>query len=284
MNFTKKGIYITLFAILYLIVAFSSLYHAIEFFGLANNSWMAVVLAFAFEIGQSTVLFSLLTSNKDRGKIMPWVLMTMFTLVQVLGNVYSSYKHIIQSSTKNLRFFKEPIFIWTDLPDDQATVIITYLVGGLLPIAALLLTSMVTNYLGDNEDKIIPNVNIKENILVPEITTENGPSAPIECKNKEEFLDTYNNGKESGINTKESESNNDNGECGMEPIEDKEFNENEITEDTQSENNELSSDTTSESIIENKESETKLNETQSGNEKDVLKNETKQKKSHFINL
>lgn len=151
MKFTKKTIYIGLFSILYLIVAFSSFFHAVSFFGLANNSWMSIILAFAFEVGQAAVLFSLLTSVKDRSRIMPWVLMIMFTLVQVIGNVYSSYKYIIMNSVDNLRFFKEPIFIWTELPDAQANVIIVYLVGAILPIAALLLTSMITNYLSDQE-------------------------------------------------------------------------------------------------------------------------------------
>ena len=152
MKFTKKNIYIGLFSILYLIVAFSSFFHACAFFGLANNSWMSVILAFAFEVGQAAVLFSLLTSEKDRKRFMPWTLMFMFTLVQVIGNVYSSYKYIVLNSVDNLKYFKEPIFIWTkNLPDDQATVIIVYLVGALLPIAALLLTSMVTNYLSDQE-------------------------------------------------------------------------------------------------------------------------------------
>ena len=94
MKLTKKTIYIGLFAILYLIVAFSSFFHACAFFGLANNTWMSIILAFAFEVGQAAVLFSLLTSSKDRNRIMPWVLMIMFTLVQVIGNVYSSYKYI----------------------------------------------------------------------------------------------------------------------------------------------------------------------------------------------
>ena len=71
-------------------------------------------------------------------------------------NVYSSYKHIITSSPENLRFFKEPIFIWTNLPDDQATVIVTYIVGAILPICALLLTSMVTNQL--NIDRFLKRV------------------------------------------------------------------------------------------------------------------------------
>jgi hypothetical protein len=153
-----KKIYIGLFAVLYLAVAAVSTIHAIDFFGLANNSWMSVILAISFELGQAAVLFSLLTSGKERGKIMPWVLMSIFTLVQVLGNVYSSYKYILLHSPENLKFFKEPIFIWTQLPDDQATVIVTYIVGAILPVCALLLTSMVTNQLESNE----PNNEVKE--------------------------------------------------------------------------------------------------------------------------
>lgn len=172
---TKKFWYILLFGILYLIVAFSSFFHAVSFFGLANNSWMSIILAFAFEIGQAAVLFSLLTSEKDRSRIMPWVLMTMFTLVQVIGNIYSSYKYIINNSVEDLKYFKEPIFIWTSIPDNQATVIIVYLVGALLPIASLLLTSMITNYLSDESEKEKQN------------ETENGKE--IEEHKEEEILD-----------------------------------------------------------------------------------------------
>ena len=150
---TKKFWYILLFSILYLVVAGSSFFHAIAFFGLANNLVMSIILAFAFEVGQAAVLFSLLTSEKDRSRIMPWVLMCMFTLVQVVGNIYSSYKYIMLNSVENLKYFKEPIFIWTTLPDEQATVIITYVVGAILPIASLLLTSMITNYLSDQEEE-----------------------------------------------------------------------------------------------------------------------------------
>ena len=166
MKLSKKTIYIGLFAILYLIVAFSSFWHACAFFGLANNSWMSVILAFAFEVGQAAVLFSLLTSSKDRSRIMPWVLMVMFTAVQVIGNVFSSYKYLITNSVDNLRYFKEPIFIWTDLPDNETTVIITYIVGAILPICALLLTSMITNYLNDEEEKKIA---LTESIDTPEV-------------------------------------------------------------------------------------------------------------------
>lgn len=151
---TKRNIYIGLFAILYITVALVSLIHSFAFFGLANDNAMSIMLGTTFEIGQAAVLLSILTSKRDRSRIMPWCLMILLTAVQVLGNVYSSYKYLMTHSTGDLRFFKEPIFIWTTLQDAQATVIITYIVGAILPIVALCMTSMVSNYIEDtsNED------------------------------------------------------------------------------------------------------------------------------------
>lgn len=209
MKFNKSTIYISLFGLLYLIVAFSSFFHAVSFFGLANNSWMSVILAFAFEVGQAAVLFSLLTSKKDRARIMPWVLMTMFTLVQVIGNVFSCYKYIVNNSTEDLKYFKEPIFIWTDIPDDQATVIIVYVVGALLPICSLLLTSMITNYLSDigelDDEKKKEDDNLEEKI---EETEEHKEEKSNESNNElKEILSKGINKLKKEINKKSSKSN-----------------------------------------------------------------------------
>ena len=160
--FTKRNIYITLFAILYATVALVSLIHSFSFFGLANNSAMSIMLGTAFEIGQAAVLFAILTSSKDRGRIMPWALMILLTLVQIIGNVFSSYKYLMMNNVADLHFFKEPIFVWTDLPDNVTTVLVTYIVGAILPIVALCMTSMIANYLEDNtvnEDNSIKQVN-----------------------------------------------------------------------------------------------------------------------------
>ena len=156
-----KYIYIGLFAALYLSVALVSGIHAVAFFSLANAPALGVMLAITFEIGQAAVLFSLLTNPNQRKKIMTWVQLSIFTLVQILGNVYSSYKYIVSNSMENLRFFKEPVFIWTDLPDQMCNVIITYLVGGILPISALLLTEMLTSYLYKEEENKVQEL-IKE--------------------------------------------------------------------------------------------------------------------------
>ena len=182
---TKRNIYIGLFAILYITVALVSLIHSFAFFGLANDNAMSIMLGTTFEIGQAAVLLSILTSKKDRSRIMPWCLMILLTAVQVLGNVYSSYKYLMTHSTGDLRFFKEPIFIWTTLPDAQATVIITYIVGAILPIVALCMTSMVSNYIEDtsNEDADDNNKLEKHPTEVPK--DYNDIEAPAEEPTKE---------------------------------------------------------------------------------------------------
>ncbi len=156
---------------------------------------MSIILAFAFEVGQAAVLLAILTSAKDRSKFTPWILMCILTLVQIIGNVYSSYKYIMLNASENLRYFKEPIFIWTDLPDDQATVIITYISSAILPLCALLLTSMITNYLEDNgkndEKETITDEEVEEEIEekpVEEIQ-EDKPEEEIEDKPEEEIED-----------------------------------------------------------------------------------------------
>lgn len=152
MQFNKKTVFIALFAVLYLAVGLVSTIHAVSFFGLANSPILGIILAITFEIGQAAVLFNLLTSPSQRKRFMPWALMCILTLVQILGNIFSSYKYLITNSTEDLRYFKEPIFIWTELPDQQCNVIITYIVGAILPIVALCLTEMVVSYL-HNEDE-----------------------------------------------------------------------------------------------------------------------------------
>ena len=154
MNKHFRKIFLILFAILYISVALVSTFHAISFFGLANNSWVSVMLAITFEIGQAAVLFSILIGASGKNKVIPWILMCVLTLVQILGNVFSSYEYLITNSADELRFFKEPIFVWTDLPDNQCNVILTYIIGAILPIVALLMTSMVTSYLNKSEENI----------------------------------------------------------------------------------------------------------------------------------
>ena len=136
--------------------ALVSTLHAFSFFQMSNTSWIAGLLAVCFELGQAAVLFSILTTKAERGKILPWVLMSILTMVQIIGNVFASYKYIMTHSLDNLKYFKDPIFVWMDMPDTQSTVILTYIASAILPIVALAMTAMITSFL-NNDDKTKDN-------------------------------------------------------------------------------------------------------------------------------
>ena len=146
---------IILFSLLYIAVGFVSTYHAIAFFEISNKPWLSVILAVAFEVGQAAVLFSLLT-NKTK-KIMPWILMGVLTLVQVLGNVFSSYQYMMLNSTDQIKYFTDSVMFFLQDPDPKVNqVMISYITGAILPIVSLCMTSMVVGVAGlDNKEETI---------------------------------------------------------------------------------------------------------------------------------
>lgn len=136
------GLIIT-FAILYLATAFVSFYHAITFFHIANAIWLSVILSFVAEIGQASVLFSiLLTDNKN--KFLPWAIMVILTSLQVIGNVVSSFDWIITHNDAGLDSFKRSILfaVQTDDPE-MFRIIVAWISGALLPVIALSMTALV---------------------------------------------------------------------------------------------------------------------------------------------
>jgi hypothetical protein len=153
-----KYLLIILFGVLYTSVGFVSVYHSISFFELSNQPWLALILACAFEIGQAAVLFYLLISRDKQ--IMPWILMSVLTLVQVLGNVYSSYMYMIMNNMDLIKYFTDSVLFFIQDPNPKVNqVMISYITGAILPVVALCMTSMIVNVLnyksGNTEEPII---------------------------------------------------------------------------------------------------------------------------------
>lgn len=156
-----------LFVLLYVAVGFVSTYHAIAFFSISNETWLAVILAIAFEIGQATVLFSVLTNPTK--KIMPWILMGALTLVQVLGNVYSSYQYMILNSQDMITYFTNSVLFFLQDPDPKVNqVMISYITGAILPVVALCLTSMVVDASGVSKKEQVNIIETQEDNIIDE--------------------------------------------------------------------------------------------------------------------
>lgn len=179
---TKNKILLILFCVLYAAVAFVSLYHAIAFFTLANPSWLAIILAVAFEIGQAVVLFAILSNPNNKRQAMPWVLMSTLTIVQVLGNVFSSYKYMIMNNADQIQYFTKSVLFFVQSPNpDYNYVMISYIIGAILPIVALLMTSMVVKLMG-NEPEKIPEKVIEDEVL--EELPEDAPEVEEKVRTK----------------------------------------------------------------------------------------------------
>ena len=158
-----KRILIYLFSILYLAVGFVSTYHAISFFSISNESWLAIILAVAFEIGQAAVLFSLLV-NKSK-KLMPWILMGVLTAVQVIGNIYSSYAYMVEYSQDMIKYFTDSVLFFVQDPNPKVNqVMISYITGAILPIVSLCMTAMVVDVSGVEKKEEKPEKILLENV------------------------------------------------------------------------------------------------------------------------
>ena len=186
MNTKKIGniVYLGLFGILYCSSAFVSTMHAIEFFSLANVGYLAIMLALTYEIGQAAVLSSLLIDKRNQKKVVPWILMGVLTICQILGNTFSVYKNICLNSMNELVWIKEPIFVFAnDFPDKQATIIITWVMGALLPVISLLMCEMVTSYIHSDKGDKVPEL-IKQEIKKDNKEEEPEPEPEPEPEHK----------------------------------------------------------------------------------------------------
>ena len=81
--------------------------------------------------------------------------MIILTSVQVIGNVYSCFSFIAKSGTDYYQYLQQPLLFWIEgVSQETMMIIISWIIGALLPIIALCMTTMVTNNieLSDNKD------------------------------------------------------------------------------------------------------------------------------------
>lgn len=184
---TLYNIFIWTFIVLYACTALISCIHAVDFFSIGNVSWMSIMLACVFELGQATVLASLLLSD-NKNKIMPWVLMVILTTVQVIGNVYSCFKFISLSEINYYQYLQKPLLFWVNgISEETVMIIISYIIGALLPIVALCMTTMVANNLKFVEDDNKTDITSEENNNKKTSNDNMNHSLEIDIPNKEEI-------------------------------------------------------------------------------------------------
>lgn len=154
------------FLFLYLLVALISFCHAVQFFGIGNVKWMSISLAFAFELGLALSLASILLSDKNKKQTLPWILMITLTAVQVVGNVYSVFRYISVSDVDYYQYLAKPLLFFIEEVDENTIqIIVSWIMGAILPVVALMMTDMVANNIKNvSEDKAEPIESVKDKI------------------------------------------------------------------------------------------------------------------------
>lgn len=152
----------TMFLIPIILVAGISISHVVTWYDIANPINWAIYLSIAIEIGAMTALVA--ATNKIKGGV--WFMFGLVTLIQMIGNIFYSYKEI--DATGDL--FKSWVELtgpFWDMFTDSTDVIsmkrwLAFLEGGLLPIISLTSLHFFVKY-EKPEDKTKEN-NIDEDI------------------------------------------------------------------------------------------------------------------------
>jgi len=150
-NIVKWSI-VSIFVVLYALVSAISTIHVIDFFRLSNPNWLAITLAIAFEIGAAACLGAIVILDKT-SRWLVWTLFILITGMQMMGNMYYAYTHLINfQSWSELFGLNEEELIYQKR-------ILSIVSGAILPIVALGFIKSLVDYIRPSmiEDVETPN-------------------------------------------------------------------------------------------------------------------------------
>ena len=191
----------SMFLVPILLVAVISISHVVTWYDIANPISWAIYLSIAIEVGAMTALVA--ATNKIKGGV--WFMFGLITFIQMIGNIFFSYKEIDSNGDLFKSWVELTGPIWEMIGSDPSDIPamkrwLAFLEGGLLPIISLTSLHFFVKYEKVNPpkvgeqitdipktesekvaDKVWKKVNeLREEGKLPEITEEdleNEPSA-----------------------------------------------------------------------------------------------------------
>jgi hypothetical protein len=162
----------TMFLVPILLVAGISISHVVSWYNLANPINWAIYLSIAIEIGAMTALIA--ATNKIKGGV--WFMFGLVTFIQMIGNIFFSYKEIDANGDLFKSWVELTSPVWDAFGTDISDVIslkrwLAFLEGGLLPIISLTSLHFFIKY-EDNEDKKPDSTKELLENIVEKLTTD----------------------------------------------------------------------------------------------------------------
>ena len=169
-----------MFLVPILLVAGISISHVVSWYNLANPISWAIYLSIAIEIGAMTALVA--ATNKIKGGV--WFMFGLITFIQMLGNIFFSYKEIDATGDLFKSWMELTGPVWEMLGSKANDVIamkrwLAFLEGGLLPIISLTSLHFFTKYDAGKTDTTEVKEIIKEVIVEKEVIKEVIVEVPV---------------------------------------------------------------------------------------------------------
>jgi hypothetical protein len=137
----------TMFLVPILLVAGISISHVVSWYDIANPINWAIYLSIAIEVGAMTALVA--ATNRIKGGV--WFMFGLVTLIQMIGNIFFSFKVIDSNGDLFKSWVELTSPLWEMLGSDPGDIVsqkrwLAFLEGGLLPIISLTSLHFFTKY------------------------------------------------------------------------------------------------------------------------------------------
>lgn len=163
----------SMFLVPILLVAGISISHVVTWYDIANPISWAIYLSIAIEVGAMTALVA--ATNKIKGGV--WFMFGLITFIQMIGNIFFSYKEIDSNGDLFKAWVELTGPLWEMIGSDPLDIPamkrwLAFLEGGLLPIISLTSLHFFVKYESVNTPK--------EEEVVDAIIDDEGISEEIE--------------------------------------------------------------------------------------------------------
>jgi len=163
----------TMFLIPIILVAGISISHVVSWYDLTNPINWAIYLSIAIEVGAMTALIA--ATNKIKGGV--WFMFGLVTFIQMIGNIFYSYKEIDSDGQLFKAWVELTLPIWESIGVESNDTVglkrwLAFLGGGLLPIISLTSLHFFVTYQDsqdepDNTDTEPNTVEVEKIVEVP---------------------------------------------------------------------------------------------------------------------
>jgi len=185
LNWIRNNPNRAMFLVPILLVAGISISHVVTWYDMANPINWAIYLSIAIEIGAITALVA--ATNRIKGGI--WFMFGLVTFIQMVGNIFYSYKEIDPDGELFKSWVELTGPVWELMGTETTDIIgmkrwLAFLEGGLLPVISLTSLHFFVKYQKNEDDALEEGEKKNEKINELEIPSKDNFDKLIEEKKR----------------------------------------------------------------------------------------------------